>query len=86
MTADVDGRVTVTQITTGLSVLPVPSVGDETSGINGKASLHSVFRHLVNLGTNGAPDVVEGGTVNSTNRLGGPIGESTGRLGPGIFV
>lgn len=69
MTADVDGTVSVTQTTTGPSALPVLSVGDETRGINGEASLHRVFHHPVNLGTNGSPDVVEGGVVNSTNRL-----------------
>lgn len=44
-------------------VLPVLSVGDETSRINRDASLHGVFHHLVNLGINSAPDVVERGTV-----------------------
>ena len=68
------------------SVLPILSLGDETSGINGEASLHGGFHHLVNLGTNSAPDFVKWGTVNSTDRLGRPIGESTGGLGPGILV
>jgi hypothetical protein len=68
------------------SVLPVLFVGGETSGINGEASLHGGFHRLVNLGTNSAPDVVERATVNSTNRLGRLIGESTGGLGPGILV
>lgn len=47
------------------TLLPVLSVGDEASGINGVANL-PIFRQFANLGTDGAPDVVERGAVDST--------------------
>lgn len=47
------------------TLLPVLSVGDKASGINGVANL-PIFHQFANLGTDGAPDVVERGAVDST--------------------
>ena len=47
------------------TLLPVLSVGDEASGINGVANL-PIFHQFANLETDGAPDVVERGAVDST--------------------
>ena len=66
------------------SLLPVPSMGDEASGINGVANLPN-FHQFANLGTDSAPDVVERGAVDSTKRLGRLIGMSATGLDPGIF-
>ena len=67
------------------SVLPVLSVGDEASGINGRIENVPIFHKLTNLGTDSAPDAVEGGTVDPTKRLGRQIGESALGPGPGIL-
>ena len=47
------------------TLLPILSVGDEASGINEVANL-PIFHQFANLGTDGAPDVVERGAVDST--------------------
>ena len=52
----------------------VLSVGDKSGRINGIASFHSFFHQPTNLETDGAPDPVERGAVDSTKRLRGLVG------------
>ena len=67
------------------SLLPVLSVGDEASGINGRVANLPIFHQFANLGTDSAPDVVERGAVDSTKRLGRLISMSALGLDPGIL-
>jgi hypothetical protein len=60
------------------SLLPILSVGDEASGINGRVVNVPIFHQFANLGTDSAPlaDVVERGAVDSMKRLDRLIGVS----------
>ena len=60
------------------SLLPILSVGDEASGINGAVVNVPIFHQVANLGTDSAPlaDVVERGAVDSMKRLDRLIGVS----------
>jgi hypothetical protein len=65
-------------------LLPVLSVGDEASGIDGVAGPPN-FHQFTNLGADSAPDLVERGAVDPTKRLGRIVVESAPGLNPGVF-
>lgn len=66
------------------SLLPILSMGDKTSRIDGVA-IGPISHQLANLGTDGAPDIIERGAVDSKKGLGRQIRMLAAWLNPRIF-
>ena len=66
------------------SVLLILAVGHETSWTNGRVENLPILQYVANLGSDGVPDLVEWGVVDSTSGLGRESSVSARGPGEGI--